>query len=104
VSISAIDSIHLILVEILLNFHLLLILLYSKNVYQIIEGLYPNEEMTFSGKENDFMTTNLPQSEIQRFIKPVEIGRITTFVCSPYASAFKGSPIRIDGGMVPTIF
>jgi len=76
----------------------------SENVYQIIEGLYPNDDMTFSEKEKDFMTTNLPQSEIQRFIKPSEIGRIATFVCSPYASAFKGSPIRMDGGMVPTIF
>jgi len=76
----------------------------SENVYQIIEGLYPNDDMPFSEKEKDFMTTNLPQSEIQRFIKPSEIGRIATFVCSPYASAFKGSPIRMDGGMVPTIF
>ncbi|OBZ16189.1 oxidoreductase [Bacillus sp. FJAT-27264] len=76
----------------------------SENVQQIIEGIYPNEEMTFAEKEKDFMTKNLPQSEIQRFIRPIEIGRLTTFVCSPYASAFKGSPIRMDGGMVPTIF
>ncbi|MEC2076347.1 SDR family oxidoreductase [Metabacillus fastidiosus] len=76
----------------------------SENVYQIIDGMYPNEDMTFSEKEKEFMTANLPQSEIQRFIKPFEIGRIITFVCSPYASAFKGSPIRMDGGMVPTIF
>ncbi|GAA5416584.1 3-oxoacyl-[acyl-carrier-protein] reductase FabG [Paraliobacillus ryukyuensis] len=76
----------------------------SENVHQIIEGMYPNEDMTFSAKEKDFMIKNLPQSEIQRFIKPDEIGRLTTFLCSPYASAFKGSPIRMDGGMVPTIF
>jgi len=76
----------------------------SENVHQIIEGMYPKEDMTFSEKEKEFMTTNLPQSEIQRFIKPIEIGRLATFVCSPYASAFKGSPIRMDGGMVPTIF
>lgn len=76
----------------------------SENVYQIIDALYPNEGLTFSEKEKQFMTTNLPQSEIQRFIKPIEIGRLTTFVCSPYASAFKGAPIRMDGGMVPTIF
>lgn len=76
----------------------------SENVHQIIEGLYPNEDMTFAEKEKEFMTTNLSQSEIQRFIKPMEIGRLTTFVCSPYASAFKGAPIRMDGGMVPTIF
>ncbi|WP_432352361.1 SDR family NAD(P)-dependent oxidoreductase [Sporosarcina sp. A2] len=76
----------------------------SENVQQIIEGIYTNEDMTFLEKEKDFMTKNLPQSEIQRFIKPIEIGRLATFVCSPYASAFKGSPIRMDGGMVPTIF
>ncbi|MFF2908032.1 SDR family NAD(P)-dependent oxidoreductase [Paenibacillus sp. NPDC057934] len=76
----------------------------SENVQQIIEGIYPNEEMPFVEKEKDFMTKNLPQSEIQRFIRPMEIGRLAAFVCSPYASAFKGSPIRMDGGMVPTIF
>lgn len=76
----------------------------SENVYQIIEGMYLDEDMTFLEKEKKFMTTNLPESEIQRFIRPIEIGRLITFVCSPYASAFKGSPIRMDGGMVPTIF
>ncbi len=76
----------------------------SENVYAIIDSMYTNQEMSFTEKEHKFMTTNLPQSEIQRFIKPIEIGRITTFICSPYASAFKGSPIRMDGGMVPTIF
>ncbi len=76
----------------------------SENVKQIIEGMYPDEGITFSEKEKKFMTENLPQSEIQRFIKPNEIGRLAAFVCSPYASAFKGSPIRMDGGMVPTIF
>ncbi|GIP23249.1 SDR family NAD(P)-dependent oxidoreductase [Paenibacillus sp. J22TS3] len=76
----------------------------SENVQQIIESVYPDENMTFSQKEKDFMAANLPQSEIQRFIKPIEIGRLAAFVCSPYASAFKGSPIRMDGGMVPTIF
>ncbi|KYC76356.1 SDR family NAD(P)-dependent oxidoreductase [Bacillus licheniformis] len=76
----------------------------SENVKQITEGMYPDEGMTFSEKEKKFMTTNLPQSEIQRFIKPIEIGRLAAFVCSPYASAFKESPIRMDGGMVPTIF
>lgn len=76
----------------------------SEKVHQIIEGIYTNENMTFSEKEKQFMAANLPQSEIQRFIRPIEIGRLAVFVCSPYASAFKGSPIRMDGGMVPTIF
>lgn len=75
----------------------------SENVYQIIESLFP-DDMPFSEKEKTFMAANLPQSEIQRFIRPSEIGRLAAFVCSPHASAFKGSPIRMDGGMVPTIY
>ncbi len=71
---------------------------------EIIESLYPDEEMSFAEIEIDFMTNNLPQSEIQRFIKPAEIGRLAAFLSSPYASAFRGIPIRMDGGMVPTIF
>lgn len=76
----------------------------SEQVQHIIEGLYPDEHMTFSEKEKAFMASSLPQSEIQRFIRPAEIGRLAAFLCSPYASAFRGSPIRMDGGMVPTIF
>ncbi|MFH5183519.1 SDR family NAD(P)-dependent oxidoreductase [Paenibacillus sp. TAB 01] len=75
----------------------------SEYVHQIIDSLFP-EDMTFAEKEKKFMAANLPQSEIQRFIKPFEIGRLAAFLCSPYASAFKGSPVRMDGGMVPTIF
>ncbi|WP_336773395.1 SDR family NAD(P)-dependent oxidoreductase [Paenibacillus sp. MMO-58] len=76
----------------------------SENVQQIIEHLYSDEAIPFAEKEKRFMAANLPQSEIQRFIRPSEIGRLAAFVCSPDASAFKGSPIRMDGGMVPTIF
>ncbi|MEC0305099.1 oxidoreductase, partial [Terribacillus saccharophilus] len=76
----------------------------SENVQQIIEGLYTDEDMTFAEKEEHFMINNQPQSDIQRFIRPIEIGRLAVFLCSPYASAFKGSPIRMDGGIIPTIY
>lgn len=76
----------------------------SENVYHIIESIYSDSDLTFEEKEKHFMRTKLPQSELQRFIKPMEIGRLAAFICSPNASAFKGSPIRMDGGMVPTIY
>jgi 3-oxoacyl-[acyl-carrier protein] reductase len=76
----------------------------SEKVQQIIESLYPDENMEFPEKEKTFMAASLPQSELRRFIRPVEIGRLAAFMCSPYASAFRGSPVRMDGGMVPTIF
>ncbi|MWV42560.1 SDR family NAD(P)-dependent oxidoreductase [Paenibacillus sp. HJL G12] len=76
----------------------------SENVKQIIESVFQDKNMTFEEKEKTFIAANLPQSELQRFIRPIEIGRLATFVCSPYATPFKGSPIRMDGGMVPTIY
>lgn len=76
----------------------------SEKVEQIISAIYAHEDISFTEKEKKFMAANLPQSEIQRFIRPVEIGRLATFLCSPYASAFRGSPVRMDGGMIPTIF
>lgn len=76
----------------------------SEHVQQIIEGVYVSENLTFAEKEQKFMAANLPRSELQRFIRPSEIGRLAAFLCSPYASAFRGSPIRMDGGMVPTIY
>lgn len=76
----------------------------SENVKQIIEDMSPDEKINFLDKEVRFIKENLAHSELQRFIRPNEIGRITSFLCSPYAGAFKGSPIRMDGGIVPTIF
>ncbi|MBB6019983.1 3-oxoacyl-[acyl-carrier protein] reductase [Paenibacillus sp. JGP012] len=76
----------------------------SENVQSIIESIYADELLDFEAKEIHFMKKNLPQSELQRFIRPAEIGKMVAFVCSPFASSFRGSPIRMDGGMVPTIF
>lgn len=77
----------------------------SENVRQIIAGLPRQEEgLDFAAKEKAFMANMLPQSELGRFIRPEEIGRLVAFVCSPLAAAFRGSPIRMDGGMVPTIY
>ncbi|MDU2240742.1 MAG: SDR family NAD(P)-dependent oxidoreductase [Paenibacillus sp.] len=75
----------------------------SEKVQRIIEQLYP-EDLAFAEKEKKFIAANLAHSELQRFIRPFEIGRLAVFLCSPHASAFRGSPVRMDGGMVPTIF
>lgn len=77
----------------------------SENVRQIINGLPTQEEGSdFAAKQKSFMANRLPQSELGRFIRPEEIGRLAAFICSPLSGAFRGSPIRMDGGMVPTIY
>lgn len=54
--------------------------------------------------EADFMKNHRPLSMIQRLIRPEEIGRFAAFAASPYARSFSGAPLRLDGGLVPTIF
>lgn len=76
----------------------------SENVQQIIEGIYAADNIPFEEKEKKFMAGNLPQSELQRLIRPSEIGKLAAFICSPYGAAFRGSAVRMDGGMVPTIY
>ncbi|GGC91735.1 SDR family NAD(P)-dependent oxidoreductase [Enterococcus wangshanyuanii] len=76
----------------------------TEGVRDMIEEMYPDPELPLEEKERLFMINNRPLSQIQRLIDPTEIGRLVAFVSSPYASAFSGVAIRMDGGMVPTIF
>jgi 3-oxoacyl-[acyl-carrier protein] reductase len=50
------------------------------------------------------MKNHRSRSQIQRLIRPEEIGRFAAFVASPDASSFSGEALRVDGGLVPTIF
>ncbi|MTD40180.1 SDR family NAD(P)-dependent oxidoreductase [Erwinia sp. CPCC 100877] len=76
----------------------------TEGVRAMLEELYPDPSLALADKEKLFMTNNRPLSQIQRLIDPAEIGRLAVFVSSPYASAFSGAAIRMDGGMVPTIY
>jgi 3-oxoacyl-[acyl-carrier protein] reductase len=76
----------------------------TEGVRTMLEEMYPDPSLTLADKEKLFMANNRPLSQIQRLIDPVEIGRLAAFVSSPYASAFSGAAIRMDGGMVPTIY
>lgn len=76
----------------------------SENVQIIIESICADELLDFEAKEIHFMKKiclNPSCSDLSGFI---EIGKLVAFVCSPFASSFRGSPIRMDGGMVPTLF
>ena len=71
----------------------------SKDAYPNIRDSVPEEQW-----EADFMKNHRSRSQIQRLIRPAEIGRFLTFVASPDSSSFSGEALRIDGGLVPTIF
>lgn len=76
----------------------------TEGVEAMIDEMYKDSDLPKSEWEHDFMIHHRPLSQIERLIRPEEIGRLVTFIASPYATAFSGAAIRADGGMVPTIF
>ena len=74
----------------------------TEGVENLLKQLYPDMEIKDS--QLKFMKENRPTSTIQRLIDPKEIGDFVTYVSSPLAGAISGDALKIDGGIVPTIF
>ena len=76
----------------------------TEGVEDMIQKMYQNSTIPESEWESDFMKNHRPLSQIQRLIHPEEIGRFAAYISSPFASSFSGAALRLDGGLVPTIF
>lgn len=76
----------------------------TEGVQQMLVDMYSNTDLPENEWESDFMKHHRPLSQIQRLIRPEEVGRFAAFVASPYSSSFSGEALRLDGGLVPTIF
>lgn len=76
----------------------------TEGVQHMLDEMYADSELPKDQWEHDFMVNHRPLSQIQRLIRPAEIGRLTVFVASPYASSFSGEALRADGGLVPTLY
>ena len=76
----------------------------TEGVQHMLNDMYADSNLPADQWEHDFMINHRPLSQIQRLIRPAEIGRLAVFVASPFASSFSGEALRADGGLVPTIF
>ncbi|MGF7015459.1 3-oxoacyl-[acyl-carrier protein] reductase [Ornithinibacillus bavariensis] len=76
----------------------------TEGVESMLNSLYPNEKLTMEEAEKRFMKENRPTSIIQRLIRPEEIAYLVTYLSSPLSSAINGSALRIDGGLVRSVF
>lgn len=76
----------------------------TEGVEIMLNSLYPHENLTMEEAEKRFMKENRPTSIIQRLIRPEEISNLVTFLSSPLSSAINGSALRIDGGLVRSVF
>lgn len=76
----------------------------TEGVQKMLNDMYKDSVLPKDKWEKDFMKNHRSRSQIQRLIRPEEIGRFTAFVASPDSSSFSGEALRVDGGLVPTIF
>lgn len=54
--------------------------------------------------EKEFFNQARPTSLIQRFANPEEVANMVAYVVSPRASATNGAALRVDGGVIKTIY
>ena len=54
--------------------------------------------------EGEFFKNARPTSLIQRFADPEEVAHMIAYVASPLSSATNGAALRVDGGVVKTIY
>lgn len=74
----------------------------SEGVARLVQELLPDQ--TPEEAERRFMRENRPTSLIERLLDPAEIANLVAFVSSPLASGINGSALRIDGGLVRSVF
>jgi NAD(P)-dependent dehydrogenase (short-subunit alcohol dehydrogenase family) len=76
----------------------------SEGVVQFINALAKEEEMTPEEVEKRFFENMRPSSIIKRFAEPAEVANMVAYVCSPRASATTGAALRVEGGVLRSIF
>ena len=74
----------------------------TEGVKEFVQNLFP--ELPYKDAENKFMEENRSTSLIGRLINPKEIADFAVFISSPLASAINGAALRVDGGIVRSVF
>ena len=74
----------------------------TEGVTTFIQSLFPGLSVEEAGRR--FIRENRPTSLIERLIQPQEIANFVAFISSPLASAVNGAALRVDGGLVRSVF
>jgi NAD(P)-dependent dehydrogenase (short-subunit alcohol dehydrogenase family) len=76
----------------------------SEGVEKFIADLAKSKNVPPATVEKEFFRTGRPGSLLQRFATPEEVAALVTFVASPLSSATNGAALRVEGGLVRSIF
>jgi 3-oxoacyl-[acyl-carrier protein] reductase len=74
----------------------------TESIEPFLQGVFPGLSLVEASRR--FIAENRPTSLLGRFIDPKEIGDAVAFVCSERASAINGAAVRVDGGLVRSVF
>ncbi|WP_278392143.1 SDR family NAD(P)-dependent oxidoreductase [Sphingobium yanoikuyae] len=76
----------------------------SEGIVEFIRSVVENKEASEAEREAEFFTKLRPLSLIKRLIEADEVGAMTAYLASPLAAATNGAAVKVEGGMVPTIY
>jgi NAD(P)-dependent dehydrogenase (short-subunit alcohol dehydrogenase family) len=76
----------------------------SRGVDEFVDSMARAQNKTFDQVEKEFFEHVRPTSLLRRFITPEEVGSFVAYVASPLASATTGTALRVDGGVVKSVF
>ena len=76
----------------------------SEGVEQFVVDLARNKGISPSEVERDFFRSARPTSLLQRFASVDEVAALVAFVASPLSSAINGAALRVEGGVLRSIF
>lgn len=74
----------------------------TEGVAKFVRELFPGLSLEEAGRK--FMRENRPTSLIERLLNPEEIANFVAFLSSPLASGINGAALRVDGGLVRSVF
>jgi NAD(P)-dependent dehydrogenase (short-subunit alcohol dehydrogenase family) len=76
----------------------------SEGVEQFISDMARTKNVAPGEIETDFFRTTRPSSLLQRFATTDEVAALVTFVASPLSPATNGAALRVEGGVLRSIF
>jgi NAD(P)-dependent dehydrogenase (short-subunit alcohol dehydrogenase family) len=77
---------------------------YSEGVERIVKKMAGQQNKSAAEVEKDYFHAAKPSSLLQRFATNEEVAHLVTYMASPLSSATNGAALRVEGGIVRSIF